>query len=100
MKIAWASDKYVNEAKTTACVMVNASINILLETVDDGRSVQGRISLKPTNDEQITEGYWAYVDLRMQNPAFSAKLLDSEETTIKATVTGSFIISEGRKLNL
>ena len=46
--ISWSSENYENEGKISRCVLVDGTINILFEVMDDGGSVLGRISLKPT----------------------------------------------------
>jgi hypothetical protein len=95
--ISWSSESYENEGKITRCVLVDGAINILFEVIDDGESVQGRISLKPTNDEQTTEGYWNYPDTKKQNP-LSIFPLDSDEINIKATVTGKLQNFRGKSV--
>ena len=97
MRISWVSDEYENEGTISKCVMVKDSINILFEVMDDGESVQGRISLKPTNDEQTTEGYWNYPDTKKQNP-LSISPFDSDEINIKAIVTGKLQNFRGKSV--
>jgi hypothetical protein len=96
--ISWSSESYENEGKITRCVLVDGAINILFEVMDDGESVQGRISLKPTNDEQTTEGYWNYPDTKKQNPLSSISPLDSDEINIKAIVTGKLQNFRGKSV--
>ena len=98
MKISWYSDDYENEGIITRCVLVEDSINILFEVMDDGEPVQGRISLRPTNEEQTTEGYWNYTDTKKVNPLSSTTPLEPEETNIKATVTGKLQNFRGKKV--
>jgi hypothetical protein len=95
--ISWSSENYENEGKITRCVLVDGAINILFEVMDDGGSVQGRISLKPTNDNQTTEGYWNYPDRKKQNP-LSISILGSDEINIKATVTGTLQNFRGKSV--
>jgi len=98
MKAIWSLKDEDYEANVTKCVMVGDSINILFKLIDDGNKVEGQLSLKATNDEQTVEGSWNYHDKKKQNPLPGGAPLESEEETIKATVTGKLQNFRGKQV--
>lgn len=101
MKIYWTgikedSDDY--EADITTCVMSNDSINILFKTKVDQDPVQGRISLKPTNEYQQTTGLWIYTDSKKEMARFSGNANECLETKYEAVVTGQLENFRGKKV--
>jgi hypothetical protein len=87
------------DAKITACVLINNSINILFEGVHDNESFQGRISISVTNENQTLDGVWIYPDTIKEAARFSEKQIGSEEVLYKATVKGKLNNFRGKKVN-
>ena len=86
------------KASVKTCVLNNGSINILFEVLDEGYPVQGKLSLQPINEPQLTSGYWIYPDTIKVNPRFSERPLESEEEEIKAKVTGTLSDYDGESV--
>ena len=86
------------ETEITTCVLTNNSINILFQTIDDGDKIQGRLSLKPINGIQSTTGYWIYPDTKKETARFSETQHKSEESRLKAKITGSLKNYRGKKV--
>ena len=102
MKAYWTAvseDTDDLEANVISCIYREDTINIIFETNVDGDPVQGRLSIKPTDELQTVEGLWIYVDSIKEKPRFSEQNKESLETKYRATVTGKLHDFDGKSVN-
>lgn len=100
MTINWFCDgKLAYVGEITRCVNYKDQINVLFKTEIEAEPVEGKLSIKITNEEQQTEGLWIYPDAIKENARVSEEQASSEETRYPAVVKGKLYNFKGKTVS-